>query len=174
MKTLIITLLCFATVAVAYETGTFAQLPLRNTPLQNRLKSCETYGVVNASAYYSHLLTTDTIVFDLKQSSSSGARRIDPVHLLMQFAAKFDFNGLDRVILARDGTPKFYVDASDLKELASSYDAGGRIWAFNHLPERSRTMSGERAYSEWTGGWLGVAQRQADDLNSFIQAWTGY
>ena len=35
-------------------------------------------------------------------------------------------------------------------------------------------MSGMQAYGEWTGGWLGVMQKQAEDLNDFIAAWTGY
>ena len=147
---------------------------LHNNSIREHLKACETHGVVGADVYYASQFTSDVVVFDLKSGSSSGARRIDPVHLLLQFAAKLDYSSLERVILAREGTQKFYVTASDIKRLASSYDAGGRIWSFNHLPERCRTMSGARAYDTWTGGWLGVAQRQTDDLNSFITAWTGY
>ena len=147
---------------------------LHNNSIREHLKSCETYGVVSADVYYASIFTSDVVVFDLKAGSSSGARRIDPVHLLLQFAAKVDFSSSERVILARDGTQKFYIDASDLKRLASSYDGGGRIWAFNHLPENSRTMSGTSAYGTWTGGWLGVAQKQEADLNSLIEGWTGY
>jgi hypothetical protein len=32
-------------------------------------------------------------------------------------------------------------------------------------------MSGAQAYSTWEGGWLGVLQKQTDDLNTMISEW---
>jgi hypothetical protein len=58
-----------------------------------------------------------------------------------------------------------------MKPLAESYANGGRPWAFNHLPESLRTMSGLRAYDQWSGGWLGVLQEQTEDLNDFLNEW---
>ena len=147
---------------------------LRNSALRDKLKSCATHGVVNADVYYGGTIGTDVVVFDLLDGGTSDARRIDPVHLFLQFARELDLTSVNRVILARNGREVFSIDASDLRPLADSYDGGGRVWAFNHLPERVRTRNGERAYSEWTGGWLGVLQKQSEDLNDFIKTWTGY
>ena len=154
--------------------GIFLYPRVHNRSLRNCLKGCENYGTVGADAYYNSSFSPGIVVFDLTGGSSAGARRIDPVHLLLQFAAKLDTSSLQRLVLAKGGNQKFYVDASDLRELATSYDNGGRIWAFDHLPERCHDMAGTNPYGTWTGGWLGVAQHQADDLNSFIQEWSGY
>jgi len=114
-----------------------------------------------------------SVVFDFKGVRAGGARRIDPVHHLFEFASRIDLGSLDHVLLARDGTAIFAVASSDMSELAGSYSAGGEPWAFNHLPERSKTLDGRAAFSTWTGGFLGVLAKQAEDLNNFIRDWTG-
>ena len=152
-----------------------AGLPdLRNSALRDKLRTCASYGVVNADVYYDGTFATDVVVFDLLDGSSSEARRIDPVHLFLQFTSELDLYSIDRVILARNGEQIFYVDATDLRPLAESYEGGGANWSFNHLPKSVRTMGGGRAYDEWTGTWLGVLAKQTEDLNDFIRAWTGF
>ncbi|MCE9552053.1 MAG: hypothetical protein K8T91_01585 [Planctomycetes bacterium] len=145
----------------------------RNSGLRRNLKACETFDVVRADVYYDGFLSTNAIVFDLKDGGSSSARRIDPVHLFFEFSAKSDLNSSTRIILAHNGQQKFYISNSDLKRLSESYAGGGRPWAFNNLPERLRTMSGSQAYESWSGGWLGVLQKQTQDLNDFITMWSG-
>ena len=147
---------------------------LRNNALRDELQSCETYGGVEADVYYDGYFSCDVVVFDLQDGGSLRARRIDPVHLFLQFSGKLDLYSVERVVLARNGSKVFYISASDLRRLSDSYAGGGRVWAFNHLPESVRTMSGLRAYVQWTGGWLGVLKEQTEDLNEFIGDWTGY
>jgi hypothetical protein len=146
----------------------------RGADLRDKLSRCESNGVVEARVSYAGLFGTDTVVFDLRDGGSSGARRIDPVHLLMQFSSKLNLYSVDRVVLARNGDRRFYITSNNLRPLADSYKGGGRSWAFNNLPANVRRMDGTRAYNEWTGGWLGVLQKQSEDLNRFITAWTGY
>jgi hypothetical protein len=145
-----------------------------NSGLRDKLKSCETYGIVKVDVYYDKMFGSDVVVFDLKDGGLYSARRIDPVHLFLQFASKIDLYSVQHIILARNGRHVFYLYADDLRRLTDSYAGDGRIWAFNHLPESCRTMSGSHAYNEWTGGWLVVLQKQAEDLNDFIDTWTGY
>lgn len=145
----------------------------RNRELVTTLEACQSYGVINATAYYADAFDDGAVVLDLAKSHDSGARRIDCVHLLMQFAGKLDLRMVKKVVLAREGKQVYYVAATDLRELTSSYKAGGEPWAFHNLPERCRTMAGSPAYDTWSGGWLGVLAKQANDLNSFIDAWLG-
>jgi hypothetical protein len=147
---------------------------MRHSRLRDELERCEAYGVVNADVYYDDVFSNDVVVFDLKDGGSYEARRIDPVHLFLQFGTRADLSSVRRVVLARNGRKVFYIDVSDLRPLTESYEGGGRVWAFNNLPGSVATMSGERAYAEWTGGWLGVLQKQTEDLNHFIEQWTGY
>ena len=144
---------------------------VHNNGIREQLRSCESSGVIDVDVYYDGPFASDVIVFDLSDRLTAVARRIDPVHLLLQFVTKAKSSSLHRIVLAHRGVKLFYVSADDIEELASSYDAGGRIWAFNHLPERCRTMSGTSAYETWSGGWLGVAERQTEDLNSLLEAW---
>jgi hypothetical protein len=145
---------------------------LRNNAIRDKLHSCESFGVVNADVYYDGALSSRVIVFDLQNGGTGQARRIDPVHLFLQFAGKIDIDSLDRVCFARSGKIKYYIPANTLRPLADSYAAGGRVWSFNNLPQSVRTPEGQPAYSEWTGGWLGVLQKQTEDLNDFIHDWT--
>ena len=174
----VIGVLAFAAVSAIYSLSTKSGAGVtdivRSSGLRTKLKRCDSYGIVMADAYYDGTISTDVVVFDLIDGGSSTARRIDPVHLLLQFSDELDLYSVRHVILARNGTKKFKIASSDLRPLAESYANGGRPWAFNNLPASVRTMSGMQAYGEWTGGWLGVMQKQAEDLNDFIAAWTGY
>src|SRR4051794_27303078 len=147
---------------------------VRGADLRDNLFRCESTSVVEARVSYAGLFGTDTVVFDLRDGGSAGARRIDPIHLLMQFSSKLDLYSVNRVVLARNGNKRFYITGTDLRPLANSYENGGRAWAFNNLPANIYRMDGTRAYGEWTGGWLGVLQKQSEDVNRFITEWTGY
>ncbi len=146
----------------------------RNSGLRSKLDACESSGVIHANVTYEGLISTEGVVFDVLDGGSPSARRIDPVHLLLQFAGRLDMYSIERVVLARNGRHVFYISAADLRPLADSYAGGGRVWAFNNVPARVRTMSGGRPYNEWSGGWLGVLQKQSEDVNDFIREWTGY
>jgi hypothetical protein len=135
---------------------------VRSAALRTKLKTCPTYGVVEADVYYDGAIATDVVVFDLLNGGSATARRIDPVHLLIQFCDEIDLYSVRRIIIARNGSQKFYISGSDMRPLTESYSNGGRPWAFNHLPENLKTMSGLSAYDHWTGGWLGVLQKQSE------------
>jgi Zn-finger nucleic acid-binding protein len=164
-----------ATLALIAVVGAYFAYPwIRDSGLREKLAACESHDVIAARVTYDGILSTETVVFDVVDGGSPSARRIDSVHLLMEFAGKLDLYSVKRIILARNGTEKFYISGSDMRPLASSYAGGGRVWAFNHLPENIRTMSGQRAYNEWSGGWIGVLQKQSEDVNDLIKQWTGY
>ena len=145
----------------------------RGSDLRSQLDRCDSKDVVNVRVSYADIFGTETVVFDLRDSSSAGVRRIDPVHLLMQFAGKLDLYSVHRIVLARNGHRRFYISGTDLRPLADSYAGGGVLWAFNNLPANVRRMDGTRAFDEWTGGWLGVLKEQTEDVNEFIGEWIG-
>jgi hypothetical protein len=160
-------------VALLFLVPLFAYPIVRNSGLRSMLSKCETAETVNADAYYEGIFGK-TIVFDRLEGGSARARRIDTVHLLMQFSGKLDFETVDRIVLARDGQRLFVVKSDDMQRMADSYDGGGRLWAFNQLPIRSRTMEGKQVFHEFTGGWLGVVKKETEQLNEFIEDWTGH
>jgi len=62
-------------------------LGTRNTTLRSHLARCDSYGVVEADVSYSGIVGSDTVVFDLGDGGTVGARRIDVLHLFMQFTS---------------------------------------------------------------------------------------
>ena len=74
----------------------------RGSDLPSQLDRCDSKDVVNVRVSYADIFGTDTVVFDLRDSGSTGARWIDPVHLLMQFAGKLDLYSVHRIVLARN------------------------------------------------------------------------
>ena len=171
-------IIAFILISIVYSVSTKSGAGLadvvRSSGLRTKLKACPSYGIVEADAYYDGVISTDTVVFDLLDGGSVTARRIDAVHLLLQFSDELDLYTVRRIILARNGEQEFYISTSDMRPLAESYANGGRLWAFNHLPENLRTMSGLRSYDEWSGGLLGALQKQAEDLNDVLEKWLGY
>ncbi|MCO6437293.1 MAG: hypothetical protein J5J06_09430 [Phycisphaerae bacterium] len=153
--------------------GAVGFVALRNNELRTKLAKCSSRSGIMVRVYYGSYLSTNDVVFDLRGVEGSSVRRIDPVHLLLQFGQLLDKQATRRLILARDGRLLMYLRSSDLSELANEYTHGNPMWSFNHLPERLKTMSGNNAYPTWEGGWLGVLKGQSEDLNQFITDWTG-
>lgn len=90
---------------------------IRDSGLRQSLQSCESYGTVNAKVSYQGILFSDSVVFDLRDGGSPSARRIDPVHLLLEFSSKLDLHSVRQVVLAHNGRHVFYIESSDLRPL---------------------------------------------------------
>ncbi len=136
--------------SVSTKSGAGITDVVRSSGLRSKLKKCVTYGTVNADAYYDSVILTDTVVLDLLDGGSSSARRIDPVHLLLEFSNELNLSTIRTIVLARNGEQRFTIAASEIKPLAASYANGGRPWVFNNLPPTTRTMTGTQRYKEWS------------------------
>ena len=145
----------------------------RSAGLRQKLDGCSSRSGIQVRVYYDQYLSKQDVVFDFQGVTGMSVRRIDPVHLLLQFGHKLDETDLRRLVLARNGRKLMYIERADLRELTREYTYGNPVWSFNHLPERLKTMSGANAYSRWKGGWLGVLEKQTEDLNRLIADWTG-
>jgi hypothetical protein len=147
---------------------------IRNNNLRDVLSSCTTSRIFTADAYYRSYLSDDTVVLELQERSSKPVRRIDPVHLILEFSGKLDLNEIRRVQLARLGEKIFYIDASALRDLVANYRDGRINWAFNNLPERLRTLDGRQLYRGDTDASVQRTSNLPKDLNDFIKEWTGF
>ena len=143
----------------------------RNIDLTNKLSSCDSYEIVGGDVRVGYT-PGGNIVFDVR-ASKGDSRLIDPLHLLMQFGYKIKDTSIDHLSIASGGEEVYRLKKSDLDELARQYELGARIWAFDHWPERLHKPSDERAFESWSGGYLGVAKAQIEDLNEALRAWLG-
>lgn len=143
----------------------------RNIGLGSNLSACDSYEIVGGDVRVGYT-PSGNIVFDVR-ASKGDSRLIDPLHLLMQFGHKIRDSSIAHLSIASGGEEIYRLPKSDLDELAKQYDLGARIWAFDHWPERLRKPTGERAFESWSGGFLGVAKAQMEDLNEALRTWLG-
>lgn len=143
----------------------------RNIGLADKLAACASREIVGGDVRVGYTLGGD-IVFDVR-SCKGDTRLIDPLHLMLQFGYKIRGERFRDVVISGGGEQVYRLNKSDLGELALEYELGGRIWAFNHWPERLRKPSGEKAFETWNGGLLGVMKGQMEDMNLAIKTWLG-
>lgn len=150
----------------------FTWVSPRNWHLASKLEQCPSKQGIDARAYYVWM-SPDSIVLDLGSNHSSGVRRIDVLHLLLQFLSEIEYSGVRRVFLASEGNRIYFVEVSECEDLVESYDGGGRLWALNNCPSRVRNLDGSPAFESWSGGWLGVLKEQSEDIVTLADRWLG-
>jgi hypothetical protein len=165
------TISCVLLVVAGIEGTGRNRLDPRNIDLDGKLSSCDSYQIIGGDIRVGYT-PTGNIVFDIR-SCKGDSRLIDSLHLLMQFGYRIKDYSIDYLSIAGSGEEVYRLDKSDLDELSRQYELGARIWAFDHWPERLRKPNGERAFSTWSGGFLGVAKAQMEDINEALKAWLG-
>ncbi|WP_220270203.1 hypothetical protein, partial [Klebsiella pneumoniae] len=82
----------------------------------------------------------------------------------------FFFKG-SKVYLSYRGKDKFYLKGEYFKTLGQEYGIQNPVYTLRTIPENVYMLNGERAYSVWEGGLLGVMGKQMEDLSDFSKAW---
>lgn len=101
-----------------------------------------------------------------------GAATIDLSRALFQTAEALKDRKFGKVTLSRGGKAVFALNGEDFSELGAEYAAGQNpIYLVRTLPEKLALPDGRPAFGAWTGGWLGVLNKQLEDVNNFGQAW---
>ena len=111
-----------------------------------------------------------TLVYDLTGVSSSNSMS-DVFRVLLQYAHEIGHERFDTVELAFRGKKKFRISGEFFHTLGAEYGSQNPIYTVRTFPENLKDMDGSRAYSEWTGGLLGVANRQMEDFSDFHHKW---
>ncbi|WP_422927445.1 hypothetical protein [Singulisphaera sp. PoT] len=141
----------------------------RSLDLANRLSSCASYDVVAGDIRVGYSLDGN-VVIDARLCKGD-ARLVDVLHLLLQFAVKLKGSNFEYLSIAGGGKEVYRLPREDLKELAEQYGEGAKLWAINHWAERLRKPDGERPFSTWDGGALGVLTAQLADMNKALRTW---
>ncbi len=140
-----------------------------NGPLQKTIADDARNKGVEAKAYYGNM-GLSILVFDLTKISASNSR-LDVFRVLLQFSKALKDKRFDSVQLAWRGKVKFVVSGEYFQKLGQEFDSQNPMYTIRTFPENLRTTTGERAFSEWEGGVLGVLKAQMDDFNHFHDQW---
>ena len=125
---------------------------------------------VHTWIHYEYFINPSTLVIDLRDVDSDKSTA-DVFRALFQIAEEFEGRDFSKVYLSSKGTKKFYIQGAYFEELGSSYSYQNPIYLLRTFPENTFLLDGTKAYSTWTGGVLGVMNKQMEDLNELAQDW---
>lgn len=125
---------------------------------------------ISVIAYYKYGLIPNEIVFDLREVSLEKSPT-DVVRVMLAFAEKMKGRSFDKVYLSWKGEPKFYMEGYFFKSLGETLAIQNPVYTIRTLPENLYLPNGERAFSQWSGGLIGVLSSQLQDFETFNQQW---
>lgn len=125
---------------------------------------------VQAKAHYGAYVKHGELVFDL-QTVGGDKAPVDIFRVLLQFSATLQDQRFDRVILAHRGTNKFQLDGTYFQQLGQEYSTQNPAFTMRTFPEHVSHLDGSPAFSQWSGGLLGVMGKQMEDFYDFHRQW---
>lgn len=126
---------------------------------------------IDAAPYESRDHSRRILTFDIRRVS--GKSRLDVFRVLTQYAEKLSANGLsyDEVQLACRGKVKFLLPGADFSTLGREYSWQNPMYTIRAFPEKLANPDGSKAFPAWTGGALGVLNKQMEDFTEFHNRW---
>lgn len=140
------------------------------TPLNEVLQSDHRNKGIEVSVHYSNYISPNTLVFDLTDISGNNSRT-DVFRVLLQYAHKIQTERFRIVELSYKGKTKFLLDGNYFQKIGKEYDLQNPVYTMRTFTENLKTAEGNKAYSTWSGGLLGVLNKQIEDFNDFHDKW---
>jgi hypothetical protein len=125
---------------------------------------------VKVSVHFGNYINLSILIYDLKLISGSNSMT-DVFRVFLQFAEKMQSKEFDFVELSFRGKTKFRIAGNYFQKLGREYSWQNPIYIVRTFPENLMNPDGAKAYSEWSGGWLGVTLKQMEDFNDFHEKW---
>ncbi|GDX83879.1 hypothetical protein LBMAG42_56900 [Deltaproteobacteria bacterium] len=124
---------------------------------------------IRASASCDEVFACNNLIFSIDEVSGS---RADVSRVLFQFAESQAERRYESVFLSSKGVKKLMLPGDYFQQLGRDYKGGENpLYLMNHLPENTRNLDGTAAFQSWSGGWMGVASKQMDDLTALHDRW---
>lgn len=147
----------------------FNYLTLKQPVLTKIDSDSRNFGI-EVDLHYKNYVIPNVLVFNLKNVSNDKAVA-DVFRVLLQATSELKEKDFETVELAFKGTTKFKLKGSYFKELGDEYETQNPVYTMRTFPENLMDLKGQPAYSEWTGGLLGVLNKQMEDFNDFNRKW---
>ncbi|MDE1145580.1 MAG: hypothetical protein PW843_03030 [Azospirillaceae bacterium] len=168
MKTWVKGAIGLAVLVAAIAVWNFAFVAL---PVAHALGKDPRNGPVHVVAYHRGFVLPDTLVVDI-WGTQPAASPLDVLRALLQTAAALDERSYDTVVLAYRGTPRFKMPGFYFQQLGHDYDHGeNTVYLIRTLPQNVRALDGSAVFETWTGGILGVLDRQMEDVQALSRRW---
>ena len=125
---------------------------------------------VDVKVYYQHYINPNILVFDLRNIEGTNSMA-DVFRVLWSYSGAIKNKKFEQVELAFRGKTKFFLKGDYFNSIGKNHGIENPIYVINHFPENVYKPDGSKAFATWTGGWLGVAQKQMEDFNTLHKQW---
>ncbi len=166
-KTILIVLATITLGAVGALALNYFQL---QSPMNYVIKRDPRNDGIDVSVHYGSFIDPSTLVFDLRKVSGSKSPA-DVFRVMLQYADRIKERRFDDIALAYKGSIKFKVEGTYFRTLGEEYGVQNVLYTIRTFPEHLKTPAGTHAYPEWTGGLLGVMNKQMEDFSDFHRQW---
>ena len=139
-------------------------------PMTDTLKSDPRNSGIHMTAHYGNYVVPSVLVLNVKKVSKDNSPA-DVFRVLLQYASEIQEMRFERINLDSKGKTKFTLRGNYFQELGKEYSFQNPIYTMRTFPENVYTLDGEKAFSSWTGGILGVTGRQMEDFAKFHEQW---
>ena len=167
MKKIIWTVIAFAILIGGIYLFNYLSL---NQPVLTKINSDNRNSGIEIDLHYKNYIIPNVLIFNLKNVSNDKAVA-DVFRVLLQTTAALEEKEFETIELAFRGKSKFKLKGSYFKELGKEYEVQNPVYTMRTFPENILEMTGQNAYSVWTGGLLGVLNKQMEDFNDFNKKW---
>jgi hypothetical protein len=122
-------------------------------------------------AHWRWFVDPTVLVYDLRETGA-GAKGIDVLRALFQFAYRQKDHRFERVVLAWQGTPRFYLTGTDFADLGRQYPNRSPVDAMVVIPPMIRRLDGARAFpGNRVAPFFDEQQQRLLDFNRFVNEW---
>lgn len=167
MKKILLTVLVFLSLLGTIYLFNYLSL---NQPAFKETNTDSRNEGIKYDLHYKNFVFLNTLIFNLKDVSFSKSSA-DVFRVLLQVASALKDKKFETIVLTFRGNPKFILHGDYFERLGNEYEIQNPIYMMRTFPENLYDLNGYHAYGEWTGGMLGVVNRQLEDLNDFHDKW---
>lgn len=167
MKNIIWTVIAFAILVGGIYLFNYLTL---TQPVLTKIDFDSRNSGIEVDLHYKNYINPKVLVFNLKNVSNDKAVA-DVFRVLLQTTSELKEKDFETVELAFQGTTKFKLNGSYFKELGIEYDTQNPVYTMRTFPKNLMDITGKSVYGEWTGGLLGVLNKQMEDFNEFNRKW---
>ena len=115
-------------------------------------------GII-VNVHFEYYFKKSVLIYNLKSVANDKAK-VDVFRVLLQFSEKMKDNHFDQIFLSFRGNKKFQVEGKYFKTLGEEYSWQNPVYTMRTFPENLMYVDNSNSYPEWTGGLLGVSNKQ--------------
>lgn len=139
-------------------------------PMQKVITDDSRNSGIHVFVHYKSFVNPTSLVFDLR-SIDEEKSMADVFRVLLQYAESVQNKEFTTVTMEFKGTPKFIMDGAYFKTLGEEYSWQNSVYTMRTFPENLLKIDGTPAFQTWSGGILGVLNKQMQDFSEVFSLW---